>query len=306
MIENAGIERVVIRSVLTCEIDFGVCAHCYGRDLARGEMVNLGEAVGVIAAQSIGEPGTQLTMRTFHIGGTATRRVEASHVEATAEGEVRFNNLRTVNDREGRQIAMNRNGEIGVFDASGRERERYPIVYGAQVRVADGARVKPGDVLVEWDPFANPILAEMGGTVKFGDIVEGDTMREQVDEFTGLSSQGDHRVEGPRAAAAHLDQGQRGHHDRPRAAAGRREPRRDRGPGGRGRRRAREDAARDRQDEGHHRRSAARGGALRGAQAEGLRDRLGDRRHRLVRSGLARQAARDRDARPRTRSRRST
>ena len=188
VIENAGLERIVIRSVLTCEIDFGVCARCYGRDLARGEMVNMGEAVGVIAAQSIGEPGTQLTMRTFHIGGTATRRVEASHVEATAEGEVRFNNLRTVTDREGRQIAMSRNGEIGVFDASGREKERYPIVYGAQVRVADGSRVKPGDVLVEWDPFANPILADVGGTVKFGDIVEGSTMREQVDEFTGLSS----------------------------------------------------------------------------------------------------------------------
>jgi DNA-directed RNA polymerase subunit beta' len=188
VIENAGLERVMIRSVLTCEIDFGVCARCYGRDLARGEMVNMGEAVGVIAAQSIGEPGTQLTMRTFHIGGTATRRVEASHVEATAEGEVRFNNLRTVTDREGRQIAMSRNGEIGVFDASGREKERYPIVYGAQVRVADGGRVKPGDVLVEWDPFANPILADVGGLAKFGDIVEGSTMREQVDEFTGLSS----------------------------------------------------------------------------------------------------------------------
>jgi DNA-directed RNA polymerase subunit beta' len=127
-------------------------------------------------------------MRTFHIGGTATRRVEASHVEATVEGEVRFNNLRTVTDREGRQIAMSRNGEIGVFDSSGREKERYPIVYGAQVRVADGTRVKPGDVLVEWDPFANPILADVGGPVKFGDIVEGGTMREQVDEFTGLSS----------------------------------------------------------------------------------------------------------------------
>jgi DNA-directed RNA polymerase subunit beta' len=187
-VEDAGLEKVMIRSVLTCEIDFGVCARCYGRDLARGVMVNDGEAVGVIAAQSIGEPGTQLTMRTFHIGGTATRRVEASHVEATAEGEVRYNNLRTVTDREGRQIAMSRNGEIGVFDASGREKERYPIVYGAQVRVPDGLRVKPGDLLVEWDPFANPILADVGGTVKFGDIVEGGTMREQVDEFTGLSS----------------------------------------------------------------------------------------------------------------------
>jgi DNA-directed RNA polymerase subunit beta' len=188
IVEDAGLERVMIRSVLTCECEFGVCAKCYGRDLSRGEMVNMGEAVGVIAAQSIGEPGTQLTMRTFHIGGTATRRVEASHAEATAEGEVRYGNLRTVEDREGRKVAMSRNAEIGVFDASGRERERYPVVYGAHVRVDDGARVKPGDMMVEWDPFANPILADVSGVVKFGDIVEGATMQEQVDEFTGLSS----------------------------------------------------------------------------------------------------------------------
>ncbi len=151
-------------------------------------MVNLGEAVGGIAAQSIGEPGTQLTMRTFHIGGTATRRVEASHAEAAAEGEVRYSNMRTVTDREGRQIAMSRNGEVGVFDSSGRERERHPVVYGAQVKIADGAPVRVGDTLLEWDPFANPILADVSGRVKFGDIVEGGTMQEQVDEFTGLSS----------------------------------------------------------------------------------------------------------------------
>jgi DNA-directed RNA polymerase subunit beta' len=189
VVENAGLEKVMIRSVLTCETVHGVCCRCYGRDLARGSLVNLGEAVGVIAAQSIGEPGTQLTMRTFHIGGTATRRVEQSHVEATSEGEVRFSpNLRTVPDRQGRQIAMTRNAEIGVFDASGRERERHPVVYGAQVKVRDGQRVHPGEMLLEWDPFANPILSEVSGVVKFGDIIEGATMREQVDEFTGLSS----------------------------------------------------------------------------------------------------------------------
>jgi DNA-directed RNA polymerase subunit beta' len=188
IVERAGIEKIMMRSVLTCETEFGVCAKCYGRDLSRGTMVNMGEAVGVIAAQSIGEPGTQLTMRTFHIGGTATRRVEASHVEATAEGEIKYSNLRTVTDREGRQIAMSRNAEIGVFDSSGRERERYPVVYGAHVRVEDGTHVKPGDMLIEWDPFANPILADSSGVVKFGDIVEGSTMQEQVDEFTGLSS----------------------------------------------------------------------------------------------------------------------
>jgi DNA-directed RNA polymerase subunit beta' len=188
IVEDAGIEKVQIRSVLTCETRHGVCAMCYGRDLARGELVNMGEAVGVIAAQSIGEPGTQLTMRTFHIGGAATRRVEQSHAEAGSEGEVRYSNLRTVTDREGRQIAMSRNGELGLFDASGRERERYPVVYGAHVKVASGQRVSAGDMLIEWDPFANPILADAGGIAKFGDIIEGSTMKEQVDEFTGLSS----------------------------------------------------------------------------------------------------------------------
>jgi DNA-directed RNA polymerase subunit beta' len=127
-------------------------------------------------------------MRTFHIGGTATRRAEASHVEATAEGEVRFSNMRTVTDREGRSIVMNRNAELGIFDTSGRERERYPVVYGARVQVVEGEHVKPGAMLLEWDPFANPILSESNGVVKFGDIVEGATMREQVDEFTGVSS----------------------------------------------------------------------------------------------------------------------
>ena len=187
-IEDAGIERVIIRSVLTCAVPRGVCVLCYGRDLARGEMVNLGEAVGVIAAQSIGEPGTQLTMRTFHIGGTATRRVAQSHHEAASEGEVRFSNLRTVRDRQGRLIAMNRNGELGLFDRSGRERERYPVVYGAHLKIENGQTVQPGDVLLEWDPFANPILTEVGGSIRFGDIVEGTTMQERVDEFTGLSS----------------------------------------------------------------------------------------------------------------------
>jgi DNA-directed RNA polymerase subunit beta' len=188
IIEDAGIETVLIRSVLTCDTSYGVCSMCYGRDLSRGKLVNMGEAVGVIAAQSIGEPGTQLTMRTFHIGGTATRRVEQSHAEATTDGEVRFKNLRTVEDRAGRQIAMNRNGEIEIRDASGRDRERYPVVYGAHVRVNDGESVKPGTMLIEWDPFANPILSEVSGTVQIKDIIEGATMKEQVDEFTGISS----------------------------------------------------------------------------------------------------------------------
>jgi DNA-directed RNA polymerase subunit beta' len=188
MIEEAGIERVPIRSVLTCATTHGVCALCYGRDLSRGEMVNMGEAVGVIAAQSIGEPGTQLTMRTFHIGGAATRRAEQSHAEATSEGSVIFHNLRTVIDRSGNTVSMSRNGELSIADGSGRERERHVVVYGATIRVTEGQQVKPGELLLEWDPFANPILADQGGTVKFGDLIEGSTVQEQVDEFTGVSS----------------------------------------------------------------------------------------------------------------------
>ncbi|MDG2051493.1 MAG: DNA-directed RNA polymerase subunit beta', partial [Myxococcota bacterium] len=187
-IDNAGIETVNVRSVLTCSQGFGVCVKCYGRDLSRGTMVNLGEAVGVIAAQSIGEPGTQLTMRTFHIGGAATRRAEQSHASAASEGEVRFHNIRSVQDAEGNETVMTRHGEIGILDASGRERERHPVVYGATLRVAEGSHVKNGDSLIDWDPFASPILSEVRGVIEFADIIEGSTMQEQVDEFTGVSS----------------------------------------------------------------------------------------------------------------------
>jgi len=187
-IENAGIERVRIRSVLTCASRRGVCVKCYGRDLSRGTMVNLGEAVGVIAAQSIGEPGTQLTMRTFHIGGAATRRAEQSHAEAASEGTVRLHNIRTVVDTGGRQTVMTRNGEVGIVDKSGRERERHPVVYGATLHAREGQTVQVGDILLEWDPFASPIFSEKQGTVRFKDIVEGATMQEQVDDFTGVSS----------------------------------------------------------------------------------------------------------------------
>ena len=187
-IDNAGIETVNVRSVLTCSQGFGVCVKCYGRDLSRGTMVNLGEAVGVIAAQSIGEPGTQLTMRTFHIGGAATRRAEQSHASAGSEGEVRFHNIRSVKDAEGNETVMTRHGEIGIVDASGRERERHPVVYGATLRVEEGSPVKNGDSLLDWDPFASPILSEVRGVIEFADIIEGSTMQEQVDEFTGVSS----------------------------------------------------------------------------------------------------------------------
>ena len=188
IVEEAGVETVMIRSVLTCGTPRGACVLCYGRDLARGEVVNLGEAVGVIAAQSIGEPGTQLTMRTFHIGGTATRRVEQSSAEASSAGTIQLANVRTVVDREERRIAMTRNGEIRILDDSGREKERYPVVLGAHLHVSDGQQVEAGQKLLEWDPHANPILSELGGAVGYADLVEGQTYQEQVDEFTGLSS----------------------------------------------------------------------------------------------------------------------
>jgi DNA-directed RNA polymerase subunit beta' len=186
-IEEAGIERVKIRSVLTCQAPRGICVECYGRDLARGRKVNIGEAVGVIAAQSIGEPGTQLTMRTFHIGGTATRRAEASTIENRHAGTVHFHNLKTVKRKDGALIAMNRNGEIAIADENGRERERYGVIYGAKLNVRDGQKVEAGTQLAEWDPFATPIVAEVPGTVRFNDIIEGVTMNEQLDEVTGLS-----------------------------------------------------------------------------------------------------------------------
>ncbi len=187
-IEHAGIERVKIRSVLTCESRHGVCKKCYGRDLAHGHEVNIGEAIGIIAAQSIGEPGTQLTMRTFHIGGTASKRVEQTTIQARNDGNIKFMNLKTVENREGFPIAMNRNGEIAVLGKGGREIERYPIIYGATLKVADGMKIKREQVLAEWDPFTIPILTEVGGIVKFGDIVEERTMQEKRDKVTGKIS----------------------------------------------------------------------------------------------------------------------
>ncbi len=187
-IEEAGLDRVLIRSVLTCRTRRGVCAMCYGRDLGRGHMVNQGEAVGIIAAQSIGEPGTQLTMRTFHIGGTAARTAEQAEVRTQHGGTIKFQNLHTVTSVEGRMVAMNRNGEVCILGAEGRERERYPVNYGAQLLVKDGDVVEAGVVLADWDPYTIPIVSEVGGVVKFGDIVEGLTMQEKVDPVTGKAS----------------------------------------------------------------------------------------------------------------------
>ncbi|OGQ06846.1 MAG: DNA-directed RNA polymerase subunit beta' [Deltaproteobacteria bacterium RIFCSPLOWO2_12_FULL_40_28] len=186
-IEDAGIESIKIRSVLTCQTQNGVCIKCYGRDLSRGHMVNVGEAVGVIAAQSIGEPGTQLTMRTFHIGGTASRRAEQSTLESRHEGAIRLINARVVQNKTGLLTVMNRHGELAIMDETGREREKYSLTYGATLKVKEGDKVKAKTLLAEWDPYTVPIITEVSGVVKYGDIIEGQTMQDVIDEVTGLS-----------------------------------------------------------------------------------------------------------------------
>ena len=187
-IEQAGIDRVMIRSVLTCQARRGVCSSCYGRDLGRGHMVNMGEAVGIIAAQSIGEPGTQLTMRTFHIGGTASRSVEQAEVRCQHGGTVQFQNMHYVENIAGNMVVMNRNAAVSIIGAQGRERERYQVNYGAQIFVKEGTEIEPDTLLANWDPYTIPIVSEIGGVIKFGDILEGVTMQERVDPVTGKSS----------------------------------------------------------------------------------------------------------------------
>ena len=187
-IEDAGIELVKIRSTLTCKTRRGVCVKCYGRDLARGNTVNLGETVGIIAAQSIGEPGTQLTMRTFHLGGTASRAVEQSVHNARYEGKIKLQGVHTVVNRQGKVTVMNRNGDLIIVDSSGRERDRMKLVYGAVLNFKEGDEVKKGDLLAEWDPYSNPIVADISGIAKFQDIEEGVTMSEQVDPVTGFAT----------------------------------------------------------------------------------------------------------------------
>jgi DNA-directed RNA polymerase subunit beta' len=186
-VQEAGIERVKIRSVLTCETRRGVCRLCYGRMLATGRLVEIGEAVGVIAAQSIGEPGTQLTMRTFHYGGTASRVTEQSRHAAKNPGKVKFLNVSTVQRKDGGLVVVNRNGKITILDNKGREKERYSVVYGSYLKVEDGQDVSPGQELVEWDPFTSAILSEVGGRVEYKDILEGENLREETDRVTGLA-----------------------------------------------------------------------------------------------------------------------
>jgi DNA-directed RNA polymerase subunit beta' len=188
LLEENSIDQVEVRSIITCENRHGVCAACYGRDLGRGHLVNIGEAVGVIAAQSIGEPGTQLTMRTFHIGGAASRSAAISNVQLKASGTIKLNNMKTVVNREGNLVAVSRSGEIGLIDEYGRERERYKVPYGAVLTCQEGSKVAAGDIVANWDPHTHPVVTEVGGIVKLTDFVDGVTVQTKTDDVTGLSS----------------------------------------------------------------------------------------------------------------------
>ena len=187
-LELAGVDEMIVRSAITCKTRFGVCSMCYGRDLARGHQVNIGESVGVMAAQSIGEPGTQLTMRTFHIGGAASRASAISNVTVRNDGTVRLHNIKMVQHTNGNLVAVSRSGEIGVADSRGRERERYKLPYGAVITVKDGQVVKANQIVANWDPHTHPIITEVAGRVKFVHMDEGITVRHQTDEQTGLTN----------------------------------------------------------------------------------------------------------------------
>jgi len=187
-LEQAGVDQVMVRSPITCATRYGVCAQCYGRDLARGHRINMGEAVGVIAAQSIGEPGTQLTMRTFHIGGAASRAAAVNSVEIKSKGTVRWHNLKAVHHEKGHFVAVSRSGEVGVIDEYGRERERYRIPYGAVITANEGDTMQPGQIIATWDPHTHPVVTEVAGFLRFQDFIDGITVSSQVDEITGLSS----------------------------------------------------------------------------------------------------------------------
>ena len=187
-LEEMGIDEIEVRSPITCETRHGICSACYGRDLARGHRINMGEAVGVVAAQSIGEPGTQLTMRTFHIGGAASRATAQDNIEVMNDGVVRLHNLKTVERVDGDLVAVSRSGELSVLDVRGRERERYKLPYGALLKVKDNQEVTKGSMVASWDPHTHPIITEVAGTIKFSGMEEGITITRQTDELTGLSS----------------------------------------------------------------------------------------------------------------------
>ncbi len=283
LVQEAGIERVKIRSVLTCETKRGICRLCYGRMLASGKMVEIGEACGVIAAQSIGEPGTQLTMRTFHYGGTASRVTEQSKHAAKNPGTVKFLNVSTVERKNKNLVVVNRNGKITIMDNKGREKERYSVVYGSTIKVSDGDEVVPGQELVEWDPFTSAILTEVGGKIAYRDIIEGENLREETDRVTGLAQKIIVEAVGAEKRSPQvLVQGGRGVERKyllpigSHLMVGRRTGR----PSGR---RARQDPPRDDQDEGHHGRPAAHRRAVRGAPAQGRGGHHRDRRRGVAR-----------------------
>ncbi len=187
-LEDVTIDQVFVRSPITCESRYGICAACYGRDLARGHRVNIGEAVGVIAAQSIGEPGTQLTMRTFHIGGAASRTTAVNNVQVKFPGKVKLHNVKLIERQSGKFIVVSRSGKLAVLDEHGRERERYKIPYGAELTVKDGSKAEAGQIVANWDPHSHPVITEVAGNIKFVDLIEGVTMNRQTDELTGLTS----------------------------------------------------------------------------------------------------------------------
>jgi len=187
-LESNSVDQVKVRSAITCETRRGICASCYGRDLARGHRVNIGEAVGVMAAQSIGEPGTQLTMRTFHIGGAASRAAAENNIQVKTDGHIKLHNMKTIQNSEGNLVVVSRSGELNVIDSYGRERERYKVPYGAILPCKDEAKIKAGDIVANWDPHTHPIITEVAGYVKFVDMIEGVTMDRQIDELTGLST----------------------------------------------------------------------------------------------------------------------
>jgi len=187
-LEQAGVDQISVRSPISCETRYGVCAQCYGRDLARGHRINIGEAVGVIAAQSIGEPGTQLTMRTFHIGGAASRAAAVNSIEIKSKGTLRWHNLKAVHHERGHWVAVSRSGEVGVIDDFGRERERYRVPYGSVIAVSEGQSVISGQIIATWDPHTHPVVTEVAGSIRFQDFIDGITVQSQVDEVTGLTS----------------------------------------------------------------------------------------------------------------------
>ena len=303
LLENARVQEIKIRSALTCETRNGICGKCYGRDLARGTPVNLGEAVGVIAAQSIGEPGTQLTMRTFHLGGVASSKVvDQSSLETSFDGTVKIKQRNVVKDSQGRLMVMGRNTTLHVLDVDGTERAVHRLPYGTHLRVDEGDKVKRGDRLAEWDPYTRPVLTEIDGTIDFEDLVEGVSVSERRDESTGITNSviidwratprgADLRpavvIKDKKGKVSKLSRGSEARYLLPVEAIMSVEV----GPRCVGRRRAGSYPDGKRQDARHHRRFAAGGGAVRGAASEGSRHHRRDLRHCAAWPRLQEQAA---------------